>query len=64
MSKTERKRIIGYIFRHPDTPEDIRQQFERWMLAREQESEIDEILWEIWNTHTAPVSEEEDRKGL
>ena len=64
MSKTERKRIIGYIFRHPDTPEDIRQQFERWMLAREQEPEIDEILWEIWNTHTAPVSEEEDRKGL
>ena len=56
MSKTERKRIIGYIFRHPDTPEDIRQQFERWMLAREQEPEIDEILWEIWNTHTAPVS--------
>ena len=33
MSKTERKRIIDYIFRHPDTPEDIRQQFERWMLA-------------------------------
>lgn len=64
MSKTERKRIINYIFRHPDTPEDIRQQFERWMLAREQEPEIDEILWEIWNTHTAPVSEEEDRKGL
>ena len=64
MSKTERKRIIGYIFRHPDTLEDIRQQFERWMLAREQEPEIDEILWEIWNTHTAPVSEEEDRKGL
>ena len=64
MSKTERKRIIDYLFRHPDTPEDIRLQFERWMLAREQEPEIDEILWEIWNTHTAPVSEEEDRKGL
>ena len=64
MSKTERKRIIDYLFRHPDTPEDIRLQFERWMLAREQEPEIDEIVWEIWNTHTAPVSEEEDRKGL
>ena len=48
MSKTERKRIIDYIFRHPDTPEDIRQQFERWMLAREHDSGIDEILWDIW----------------
>lgn len=64
MSKTERKRIIDYIFRHPDIPEDIRQQFERWMLAREQEPGIDEILQEIWNTHTAPASEEEDRRGL
>ena len=50
MSKTERKRIIDYIFRHPDTPEDIRQQFERWMLAREHDSGIDEILWDIWET--------------
>jgi hypothetical protein len=57
MSKTERKRIIDYIFRHPDTPEDIRQQFERWMLAREHDSGIDEILWDIWENHAAPVSE-------
>lgn len=64
MSKTERKRIIDYIFRHPDTPEDIRQQFERWMLAREHDSGIDEILWDIWENHAAPASEEEDRRGL
>ena len=64
MSKTERKRIIDYIFRHPDTPEEIRQQFERWMLAREHDSGIDEILWDIWENHAAPVSEEEDRRGL
>lgn len=64
MSKTERKRIIDYIFRHPDTPEDIRQQFERWMLAREHNSGIDEILWDIWENHAAPASEEEDRRGL
>lgn len=64
MSKTERKRIIDYIFRHPDTPEDIRQQFERWMLAREHDSGIDEILWDIWENHAAPISEEEDRRGL
>lgn len=64
MSKTERKRIIDYIFRHPDTPEDIRQQFERWMLAREHDSGIDEILWDIWEHHAAPASEEEDRRGL
>ena len=56
MSKTERKRIIDYIFRHPDTPEDIRQQFERWMLAREHDSGIDEILWDIWENHAAPAS--------
>ena len=47
MSKTERKRIIDHIFRHPETPEEIRQQFERWMLAREHDSGIDEILWDI-----------------
>ena len=64
MSKTERKRIIDYIFRHPDTPEDIRQQFERWMLAREHDSGIDEILWDIWENHAAPASEEEDCRGL
>lgn len=64
MSKTERKRIIDYIFRHPDTPEDIRQQFERWMLAREHDSGIDEILWDIWEHPAAPASEEEDRRGL
>lgn len=64
MSKTERKRIIDYIFRHPDTPEDIRQQFERWKLAREHDSGIDEILWDIWEHHAAPASEEEDRRGL
>lgn len=64
MSKTERKRVIDYLFRHPETPEDIRRQFERWMLAREGESEIDEIMREIWDKHTAPVSEEADRRGL
>ena len=64
MNKTERKRIIDYIFRHPETPEEIRQQFERWMLAREHDSGIDEILWDIWENHAAPVSEEEDRRGL
>lgn len=64
MSKTERKRIIDHIFRHPETPEEIRQQFERWMLAREHDSGIDEILWDIWENHAAPASEEEDRRGL
>ena len=64
MSKTERKRIFDHIFRHPETPEEIRQQFERWMLAREHDSGIDEILWDIWENHAAPASEEEDRRGL
>lgn len=64
MKKTEHSRIIDFIFRYPDTPEEIQQQFERWMLAREHDSDIDEILWEMWENHAAPVSEEEDRRGL
>jgi ferric-dicitrate binding protein FerR (iron transport regulator) len=64
MSTTERKRIIDHIFTHPEIPEELRQQFERWMLAREHDSEVDDILQDIWEHHVAPVSEEDDRRGL
>lgn len=64
MSKSERERIIEYLFHHPDTPDEIRGRFERWMLTRENDPEIDAILWKIWNRHEAPASEEADRRGL
>lgn len=64
MSKSERERIIDYLFRHPDTPEEVRRRFERWILTRENDTEIDAILWKIWADHQAPASEEADRRGL
>lgn len=64
MSKSERERIIEYLFHHPETPDEIRRRFERWMLTRENDPEIDAILWKIWNRHEAPASEEADRRGL
>lgn len=64
MSTEDRKRIIDYIFNHPNTSEEIRRRFERWILSRETDVQIDEILQEIWERHTAPIQEEEDRRGL
>lgn len=64
MSMQDRKRIIDYIFSRPDVSEDIRRHFEQWMLARENEAEIDEILQQMWNEHSACATDEENRKGL
>ena len=44
MSKQQRKQIIDYIFNNPNVPAKIRRAFEEWMLTRENEAEIDEIL--------------------
>lgn len=49
MSKQQRKQIIDYIFNNPNVPAKIRRAFEEWMLTRENEAEIDEILLEMWN---------------
>ena len=64
MSKQQRKQIIDYIFNNPNVPAEIRRAFEQWMLSRENEAEIDEILLEMWNRHTANATIEETRQGL
>ena len=64
MSKQQRKQIIDYIFNNPNVPAKIRRAFEEWMLTRENEAEIDEILLEMWNRHTADATIKETRLGL
>lgn len=64
MSKQLRKQIIDYIFNNPNVPAKIRRAFEEWMLTRENEAEIDEILLEMWNRHTADATIKETRLGL
>lgn len=64
MSRQQYGRILDFIFNRREVPEDIRRYFERWMLSRSDEPELDEALRGLWDTHSAYATEEQNTRGL
>lgn len=64
MSRQRYRRILDFIFNRPQVPDDIWGYFEQWMLARENDPQVDDLLRELWDAHSAYATDEENSAGL
>lgn len=64
MTYSDKKRILDYVFDNNDIPLNVMNEFSKWLIQNEGDSETESIMLEKWEAHSAAIFEENDLKGL
>lgn len=64
MTYSDKKKILDYVFENNDIPAYIMNEFSKWLIENEGDTETEAIMLEKWDRHSAAIFEENDLKGL